>query len=277
MIENFFISLKDSNNSLNKINVIDKIKLYSDAQEVIPNIFNDDFNYIASHFEEMKDEIINLKNEDFISVLNNPHLLIKSEESLWDIIKNKLKKNESSIYNDEYYLQFINIRYLSNNSLKDYFTHIKDITNLNQNIWNILIKCICSKCLDDKNKTNIEEKSIFEYLNNLCSGNAYLKGLIDIQTTPTNCSSPEVVISPSTKYWYSRDGSNDLNNNNWIQIDEQLNNNDLNGPSYKKSFSTSINQYFRYIRLRGSGCNHRDDTDFDIVLSHFEIFGLLSL
>ena len=145
MIENFFITLKDSNNFLNKINVIDKIKLYSDAQEVIPNIFNDDFNYIASHFEEMKDEIINLKNEDFISVLNNPHLLIKSEESLWDIIKNKLKKNESSIYNDEYYLQFINIRFLSNKSLKDYFTHIKDITNLNQNIWNILIKCICSK------------------------------------------------------------------------------------------------------------------------------------
>ena len=323
MIEQYFLKLNE-NYSYNEIDINkhikDKLKQFNKSRGKHSNLFDDECNYIANHFEQMKEEVFQLDINIIFRILTNSHLRIDSEESIWNMIKEQLMKKHISIHEYHCLLQCIDIHNLSNESFKEFVEMIKDIRQFDKYFWNTIIKYYIEVIqLNEFNKTI--ENGVFHFLNSLCGGNAYLKGLIDIKTTPTNCSNPEIVIDPSSNgpnsdYWYSRDapdqwimfdfkdkkvevkrysiqtydndsdfghlknwvieGTNDIQEDHWIQIDKQLDNNDLNGPSFKRVYSTSSNQCFRYIRLRGCGCNHRGDDDYDIVLSHFEIFGKIT-
>ena len=59
----------------------------------------------------------------------------------------------------------------------------------------------------------------------------------------------------------------------WKKLDTQKDNSDLNGRSLTKTFSTSVSEPFRYLRIRMTGTNHIGN-DY-LCLTNVEFFGVL--
>lgn len=81
----------------------------------------------------------------------------------------------------------------------------------------------------------------------------------------------------SSPGWYhlknwNVEGSND--NENWIILDSHENNSDLNSNNAIKTFFVQNREFFRYIRLKQIGINHRKTNH--LCMSAIELFGILS-
>ena len=61
--------------------------------------------------------------------------------------------------------------------------------------------------------------------------------------------------------------------NNWITIDNQPSNSDLNGSHKVASFPLTETSFYRYFRIKMTGPNHAGNNI--MTLSAFEIFGVL--
>jgi hypothetical protein len=64
-----------------------------------------------------------------------------------------------------------------------------------------------------------------------------------------------------------------INGSSWIELHRRTNSHDLNGPAVIRSFSISKMIDCRFIRLRQTGSNHRNDNN--LVFSCLELFGIL--
>ena len=124
-----------------------------------------------------------------------------------------------------------------------------------------------------KNATDLEEKSDFFSMAQPDSWICYDFG--QKRVIPTGYSIRSSDCGPGgahPKSWMF-EGSNDQNE--WVPLDQQDNNNDLNGRSMTCNFSITGNtKSFRFLRLRLTGQNHmKYDT---LLISALEVFGTLT-
>ena len=84
--------------SIYEINDNDDIQDKGNTEEI-----KEEIEYIGSHLEEMKEEIKELKLEEIIYILRKEDISIKSEDTIWEIIKERIKemKNEKKDKNDK--------------------------------------------------------------------------------------------------------------------------------------------------------------------------------
>ena len=80
------------------------------------------------------------------------------------------------------------------------------------------------------------------------------------------------INGPHLKSWVIEGSNDDQSNKKWEEIDARNNNNDLNGLYKFYYFKISKkSQSFRYIRLRMTDKNYRND--FYLGLTKIELFG----
>ncbi|OHS93277.1 hypothetical protein TRFO_11888 [Tritrichomonas foetus] len=156
-------------------------------------------------------------------------------------------------------------------------------------------------------------EGIIQYLNNQCGGNSHEKGVIEVTASSTACNSCVGVIDKNWgSNWLSNDdsdswwmvdfksnevaingysiktydygagrqhlrtwrleGSND--GKEWFSIDEQRDNDQLNGSNFFATWECETSQPFRFVRIRQTGENHCGMHYFS--LSGVEFFGSLT-
>ena len=169
------------------------------------------------------------------------------------------------------------------------------------------------------NKQQFEVPFSYAYLEKTFGNNIHEKGIIEITASSSEYSRPEKVIDYDWKDTWSSDNNKlnwwkidfkenvllsgyslktrnkDINtyhlknwviegsidNENWVEIDRQEDNYDLNGPSYQKYFpiSSSNNHEFRYFRLKNIGRNHYGDLNhlnyYYMQFTNIEFFGII--
>ena len=98
----------------------------------IENIENvkEEIEYIGNHLEEMKEEIKELKLEEIIYILRKEDISIKSEDTIWEIIKERINemKSEKNYRNREMrriLFENIQIKYLNKQHFKEYIEEIE--------------------------------------------------------------------------------------------------------------------------------------------------------
>ena len=96
---------------ISKENVIKRINLLrknSNTSPIQQGSLEEEYEFVGKHFEELKNEISQLEIDEIIRILKHPGLIIETEDTLWEIIKQKIeeypaKRNELlSCVNFEY-------------------------------------------------------------------------------------------------------------------------------------------------------------------------------
>ena len=183
---------KNSNELSNK-KVIENIKSFEDVEEekkeknkrkkdnkdIQYNINKEDIQeeleYIGKHFEDMKEDIKNLRSETIIDIIRKEDISVKSENTIWEIIKERVKelkreKNQRNRKMRRILLENIQIKYLDEQNFKEYIEEIEaeDFSNNSLNnenegtIWkqlqDILLNNTTIGGKEEKERKRKEEK-----------------------------------------------------------------------------------------------------------------------
>ena len=150
----------------------------------------DDLQYIGKHLEEMKEDVKKFKEEILLLLIRNEDITIKSEDTIWEIIKERLKKMKREIYNDgnkktidkiqqmrRLLLETIKIKYLKQENFKEFIEEIEpediiignipkrlnahDYTDRRENIWNQIQEILLNnlKVTNIKNEEKEKDKN----------------------------------------------------------------------------------------------------------------------
>ena len=236
----------------------------------------------------LKDFITEITLEDIFYISSH-----KEKENLWNQLREVLLNSYSHNFECE---EDENIIYLKHSD-------VKNVTGI------IEEDCIQ---LAVKHNNGDDFNGIIKYLENLYGQNINEQGIVHIKASSTDHNSPEQVIDYEwNDYWdsyYERNewwkinfkkrrvkmmgysiktfshsiGSRHLKNwviegknrgHDWEEIDRQINNYDLNGPSYQCYFSLpEITKPYQSFRIKMIGKTHDEDCSY-LVLANFEIFG----
>ena len=175
----------------------------------------EELEYIGEHFEEMKEEIRELNDEDLILILKSQKIKVEKEDLIWEIVKERIQnksqknfKDKKSLYKSEL-MEAIEINYLKKKYLEEYVEMIEqeDIQRepkIFKKIKNFLVKNLNMHILP-KEKINIQHKEgqdfegIFKYLQTKFGKNLHEQGIISISASPTITNKPELRVNPSKK------------------------------------------------------------------------------
>ena len=107
--------------------------------------FDELLSFVSSHFTEIDEEyFLKLPRHFQHWIISRPELQIESEDSLFDIIieiiRRKDKCDKSEEIDDILFLELIEFNQLSENRLQTFFEFF-DFNDLNGTLWNKLIKC----------------------------------------------------------------------------------------------------------------------------------------
>ena len=134
------IKLWKNSNEMNKETIIQYIKTIHKIYENEDNQnkvnledIKEEIEYFGNHLEEMKEEIKNLKFEELIYVIRKEDISIKSEDTIWEIIKERIKemnrqrndKNDRKREMRRILFGNIHIKYLSKHNFKEYIEEIE--------------------------------------------------------------------------------------------------------------------------------------------------------
>ena len=199
------------------------------------NEIKDEMEFIGQHLEEMKDEIMELNEEELIYLMRKDDIIIQSEDTIWDLMKERLKEMKNIIYSQKrnkkeiekirnmrrILLENIKIQYLKNNNFKDYiheieaedlsimFTNSKKEENEGKYIWNqiqtIILKNFKNIKLEKKERLNgfklIEHQignnfdGIIKYLESKYGNDIHDQGIINISASLCGRNKPQEVIN----------------------------------------------------------------------------------
>lgn len=129
----FFSDEITVNNVFDKINVKNSFKLSID----------DEIEFLAKHMVNLSTQIKKLDISFIELILSNDHLLVESEDWLYEFVK--------SI--DLTFLEYIKFGFLSEESMNDFITKF-DISNLNIGIWNSICERLKMKIERGNNEIN---------------------------------------------------------------------------------------------------------------------------
>ena len=55
---------------------------------------SEEIKYISEHFEDIKDKISRISNNNLIKIMKNKNLIVSDENTIWNLIKTRLSKND---------------------------------------------------------------------------------------------------------------------------------------------------------------------------------------
>ena len=179
MIEKWKLTKK-----ITKETVIESLKDMYEINDKNYEDINEEINFIAEHLEEMKEEIKQLNEEILIYILRNINLSVQSEDTIWEIMKERLKEMKLKIYKGEgkvkeiekirekrrILMTTIKVENLSKMNFKEYIEEIEaeDLENnrilVNNEdkskiiLWNQIQKIILNNIIDIKIKKKAKDQ-----------------------------------------------------------------------------------------------------------------------
>ena len=266
---------------LTKENIIKRIKakhqissnLSYNKKMTIENL-EAELKYFEEHFEEMKEDIDELSDEELIFILKNDKIKVEKEDIIWEIVKkridmnNKRKSKENIVKGEKniksLLLGTIEVNYLKKEYFQEYIEIIEeeDIENeskIFKKIKEILIKNIDNIILEGKeinqtNIINIQHKEgnnfdgIIRYLEIKHGTNIHEQGIISITSSSTSNYKPEQVIDYDwNNHWNSKDTPN-----NWLEINFKELKVKINGYSLKSPSCGSNWHHLKNWVIEGS-------------------------
>lgn len=279
--------------------------------------YTKEIEYIQKNFIQMNPETINKINEYIIEIsITDESFQIPDEDNFfYQIIKLKDEYKK-------YFIHFVELQNLSDSAI-NLFIQMIHFSEIDAQLWNqittrILIPTDKNDLLDRLSRSKRYQKEhhtfingIFNHLNNICEGNAHLKGLIEITSNGDSFHNCYNIIDKNFESFFypygGKDtyiqidfkkfkvslasyslksmknttnklinweivGSNDLKN--WKQIDER-HINEWGGNYNEASYTVDDNnqQMFRYFQLRLKGKDSSNENYID--LSSIEFFGTI--
>ena len=199
--------------------------------------------YIGNHFEEMKEEIKLLRDEELIFILKNCKVTVEKEDIIWEIVKERIEgKNKNKIDDKQrkekklkksMLIGAIESKYLKKEYFREYIEKIEDDdiidTKVLENIIEILLRNINNldfKIIQQEEKDNIEKiikheegnnfDGILKYLQDEYGEKIFSEG-ISISASSTQNRSPKDVIDYKNDYEYKHWRSSDKPDS-WLEI-----------------------------------------------------------
>ena len=232
--------------------------------------------YIVNHIEEMKEKIKEMREEELILIIRNENIRLEKEDSLWEIIKERIQEMKKRINNHtnnkgnvnkirqmrRILLENINIKYLNENNLKEYIEEIdeedisKNVTNDENNgsIWNQIRDIILNNIQNNKTNNIEEEKKsnmkiitheegknfegIIHYLESQYGKDIHNQGIITVSASSNGhpTTSPQEVINYDSDDCWESDWG--VDKSPWLEIDFKKRKIQMNGYSLQ-SFNRS--------------------------------------
>jgi len=182
------------NNQIKEI-IIEYLKCITeinDKNEDIEDI-KEEINYIAKHLEEMKEEVKQLREEELIYIIQNENLSIKSEDTIWEIIKERMKKMKKKIKGRKeekkeikiteekrrVLMENIKVKYLNKTNFKEYIEELEVEDMLNNSSFVNYSQSSNSEGKDVSNLWNQIQVIILNNLQNLKYNEKEENNLID--------------------------------------------------------------------------------------------------
>ena len=250
MIKKYY---QNQNQTQNKDNMLKKLKHIQESQDLFHNqmekfeFLEEEFNYIAEHLGEMKEEVQQLNDDELLFILKNEKIQIENENLIWKIIheriiKHCLRKNQKEQNNQinrnhkSLFMGIIQASYLKNEYMREYIEMIdeEDIERESQilkKIKQILLSNIDNlqserdekeiktgrvfyEC-EHKNGQNF--RGIIDYLEEKYGKNIHSQGIITISASSSFHNTPDKVIDYNwNDCWHSNS-----NPGNWLEVNFQ--------------------------------------------------------
>lgn len=148
------------NDEINISNILFRIRNNQKHPQLLSKQLERDIEFFASHFNEIKDELLkqieekHFEIEEFVieNILNDPKLQLNNEDELLDFV-NKLYKHDSK-YSELYkYVDFNNVE---SSSIKE-FVDIFDFNDMTHSVWLSITKSLQQKTNQEKPSAKIQE------------------------------------------------------------------------------------------------------------------------
>ena len=286
---------KETINKMIQINhkLYDKTNIKGDQKEI--ENMKEVLEYIGEHFEELKNEIQELTNEEIIFILKNDKIKVEKEDIIWEFVKERIKnQSEMNIKNKRdksMLLGIIECKHLNKESFKEYIDMIEeeDIQNesiIFRKIREILINNLDNLHLEEdlkrKMKDNIMNinhqegknfEGIINHFQNQSEKRILEQGIISITASSVNdsCGPEHLIEYDSNSYYYSNN-----NAGNWIEINFKEKKVKINGYSLR-TYGYGYNGYnLKNWVIEGSKDKNqwieidKKENNFDLNGSSFE-------
>lgn len=233
-------------------------------------------NFISKHFHSIdQNEFLKLSRKIQFSIISNPNLQIKNEDSLLDIIIqiiSQKEEEEDSEIDDALFLEQIEFTSLSENKLREFLLNF-DINSITNSLWRKLFKCffihfdktqeriegshsIIQETFEYKENETNQFQGIIDYLTKKCGGNVDEKGVVKV----TASSIYKDFVPKNVVDYVDLENFSSLNRENqWILfdfIDKKIRPNYYSIRTHKGDIGRS---HLKNWVIEGSNTNNDDD------------------